>query len=714
MQGKQSLDGVQRIGGLSVASDSLSSRQPAQASGPSAAAPPPTSTSSQQKHAKHGRAIPLWLWFLALVVLVLLAGAGFVLFRSNTPTEVRADTLPISNIPLGELTSASSLNGSENLQINGQLQVSDSLLLAPRLQPSDPLGGELYFDTDSKRLTYYDGEGFVQLGNSSNTTNIINNTTNTTNNNSVANVTNISNTPQNGVALQSAAPGAPQTGNFNVAGTGTVGTLVANTIQGTGSGDFSVITPNSSSISNTMSIKTGDSSTSAAGNLTIDTGSSIIDGDIIAHKTFETGTDNMLSWFTTNITRSTAQAHTGSYSLAETGTAPNWGVIELLPGTPVVPGHQYYFSIWVRADTVPRTIGASVAWVGASNPVPLNSITDSNSEWREITGLATAPAGATSAYFRLQGVAATGETHYFDDITITDLSSSSNIATLDIGADNAKQITLGNLTQIGATSIFGGSGINLNSGAATTTLTAGVFNATAGANSTIQTTGGALTLTSAETATWGIATSNSGTGGDLTLKAGNGSAGGTNDGGDLILQGGRANAGGLNGSVVVRPLTDSNDAFQLQNSASTPLFIADTADMKLSVTGTDSAFATLALTDSHFRSTQTTPPTISVPANCGTAPTAVITPGSTDSAGSLTITTGTGGTSASCDVTITFHRPYGSAPKSILVVGKTSATSAARQPYIASETAASFTMSFANSAGGADSTPYIYSYWVIE
>ena len=208
--------------------------------------------------------------------------------------------------------------------------------------------------------------------------------------------------------------------------------------------------------------------------------------------------------------------------------------------------------------------------------------------------------------------------------------------------------------------------------------------------------------------------SNSGTGGDLTLKAGNGSAGGTNDGGDLILQGGRANAGGLNGSVVVRPLTDSNDAFQLQNSASTPLFIADTADMKLSVTGTDSAFATLALTDSHFRSTQTTPPTISVPANCGTAPTAVITPGSTDSAGSLTITTGTGGTSASCDVTITFHRPYGSAPKSILVVGKTSATSAARQPYIASETAASFTMSFANSAGGADSTPYIYSYWVIE
>lgn len=715
MQGKQSLDGVRRVGGLSVASDGLSSRQltpPANISPPTLPVSQPKNT--PPKHTQRSR-VPLWLWLLALVVTVLIIGTSIFFLRTgNAPTELKADNVPITNLPLGDLVTNTPINSAENLQINGQLQVSDSLLLAPRLQPSDPLLGELYFDADSNRLAYYNGDEFIQLGGTSSTSN----TSNTTNlaNTTVANssVTNITTVAGGGVDLQSAVPGTPQTGNFNVSGTGTVGTLTANTVQGSGSGAFSVITPDSSGISSTMSIKTGDSSTTAAGNLTIDTGSSVIDGDIIAHKTFETGMDNMVSWFTTNLSRSTAQAHTGSYSLAETGTAPNWGVIELLPGTPVVPGHQYLFSIWVRADTVPRTIGASVAWVGASNPVPLNSITDSTSEWREITGLATAPAGATSAYFRIQGLAATGETHYFDDITITDLSSSSNIATLDIGADNAKQITIGNLTQIGSTSIFGGSGINLNSGAATTTLTAGSLNATAGANSTIQTSGGALTLTSAEATTWGVATSTSGTGGDLTLRAGNGSAGGANDGGDLVLQGGNASGGGVSGQVVVRPQADSTDIFQIQNSTSTPMFLADSTNMKLTVTGTNTTFASLVLNDSHFRSTQTTPPAISVPASCGASPSATITPGSTDAAGSFTITTGTGGTSASCDSTITFHRPYGTAPKSILVVGKSDAASAARQPYVANETASNFTVSFANGAGGADTTSYKFNYWVIE
>jgi len=714
MQGKQSLDGVRRIGGLSVASDGLSSRQltpPTNTLQPNLPVAPAQPHAPPPKPVRHSR-IPLWLWLLALAIIVFVVGAGIFFLRAgNAPTELKADTVPITNLPLGDLISTASVDSAKNLQINGQLQVSDSLLLAPRLQPSDPLQGELYFDADTNRLAYYNGEEFIQLGGTSGASNTTSITNTAAANTTVTNVTNVAG---GGVDLQAAAPGTPQTGNFNISGTGTVGILSANTVQGAGSGAFSVITPNSSGISNTMSIKTGDSSTTAAGNLTIDTGSSVIDGDVIAHKTFETGMDNMVSWFTTNLTRSTAQAHSGSYSLAETGTAPNWGVIELLPGTSVVPGHQYLFSIWVRADTVPRTIGASVAWVGASNPVPLNSITDSTSEWREITGLATAPAGATSAYFRIQGLAATGETHYFDDITITDLSSSSNIATLDIGADNAKQITIGNLTQIGSTSIFGGSGINLNSGAATTTITAGSLNATAGANSTIRTSGGALTLTSAESATWGVATSVSGVGGDLTLRAGNGSAGGANDGGDLILQGGNASGSGVNGQVVVRPQTDSTDIFQIQNSTSTPMFVADSTNMRLSVTGTNTTFATLVLNDSHFRSTQTTAPTIATPTNCGSAPSATLASGSTDSAGSFTVTTGTGSSSTSCDTTITFQHAYGSPPKSILVVGKTDAASAARQPYVINETTSSFTMSFANSAGGANATSYQFSYWVIE
>jgi hypothetical protein len=94
----------------------------------------------------------------------------------------------------------------------------------------------------------------------------------------------------------------------------------------------------------------------------------------------------------------------------------------------------------------------------------------------------------------------------------------------------------------------------------------------------------------------------------------------------------------------VKSQSDAIDAFQIQNSAGTALLVADTTAMKISVTGTTTTFASLTLTNAHFASTQTNPPTIGTPTNCGTTPSAVVAAGSTDTAGSFTITTGTGGT----------------------------------------------------------------------
>ena len=171
-------------------------------------------------------------------------------------------------------------------------------------------------------------------------------------------------------------------------------------------------------------------------------------------------------------------------------------------------------------------------------------------------------------------------------------------------------------------------------------------------------------------------------------------------------------AAALNNTVTNK--VTSPTAFRVQNASSVDLFVADTTNRVITVKGVDATYASLTLQDAHFKSSQTTAPTIATPANCGTTPTATVTTNSTDSAGSFTITTGTGGTSSTCDATITFRRAYGTAPKSIIVIGKSTAPAAQRGIYVSTATTAGFTVSFANSTGGADNTAYSFSYWVIE
>jgi hypothetical protein len=285
---------------------------------------------------------------------------------------------------------------------------------------------------------------------------------------------------------------------------------------------------------------------------------------------------------------------------------------------------------------------------------------------------------------------------------------------LNLGNTNAQIVNIGNMSQIGATTIRGGSGVDIQSGQSGINLNGGAVTITGSAASTLSTSGGALTINSAATASWGVSTASSGVGGNLTLHAGNGGTGGANNGGDLVLQGGNQSGGGIGGSVVVKPQADSAQAFQIQNSTGTQLLVADTTSMKISVKGTPTTFASLALADAHFASTQTNPPTIGTPTNCGATPTAAVTAGSTDTAGSFTVTTGTGGTSSTCDTIFTFNKAYGAAPKSIIVVGKTDAASAARQAYVVSSNATTFTLSFGNSAAGANSTAYSFNYWIVE
>lgn len=679
---------------------------------------------------KKSTAALLKLSLIGLVALLIFAGIIFLFFnRRATTALLQADNFNETHLSLKEIESDTLLN-DPSLKIRGQLEVGGSLTLAPSGQPKSPVSGQLYFDKDRKQMQYYDGAQFVLLQGGTGSTVNVSNVSTGDSITSVFNTTSSDLTVTGTLGHLAVFTGTNSLGdsliqqsgaNLQVATSGihavTVGSNLgssATTIQG-GSGNLAITTGSSDAITGSISITTGNSSTSASGNISIDSGSGVIDGEVIENKTFEGGLDSMQDWFSTSLSTTTAQAHSGSQSLEVTPSSTFWGIIEILPGTTVTPGHQYHFSIWVRAATTPRTIGASIVWQGAGTTTSFTSIVDSSSGWTEMTLTAPAPAGATSVVFRAQSsTGAAGDIHYFDDMSITDLSSGSAISALDLGSTNAKIVTIGNLNQIGATTIRGGSGINIQSGAASTVINGGALSLTGNAASSLTTTGGTLTITSATAATWGVGTAPSGIGGDLTLRAGQGGDDGNNDGGDLILQGGARNGTGTPGSVIVKPPTDISDAFRIQNSAGTSFLVADSINKKISITGTSTSFATLELDNAHFSSTQTTPPTISTPLNCGTAPTAAITAGSTDTAGSFSITTGSGGTSAGCDATVTFNGAYTTAPKSIIVVGRTDAASAARQAYVSNSSTAGFTTNFGVSAGGANGTTYSFSYWVVE
>src|SRR5262249_3543623 len=69
---------------------------------------------------------------------------------------------------------------------------------------------------------------------------------------------------------------------------------------------------------------------------------------------------------------------------------------------------------------------------------------------------------------------------------------------------------------------------------------------------------------------------------------------------------------GTNSGVLFKNTSDSTTAFEVQNTATTPLFTADTQGMVITVAGTPSSFATLSLSNAHIKSSQTTAPTIAL------------------------------------------------------------------------------------------------------
>lgn len=181
-------------------------------------------------------------WVGLIVAILLLVGGGLytIISRDSRGSQLQAGDFGVVKIPLSDLAAATSSSNAETLRVNGRLQVTDSIVLSPISQPSSALPGQLYFDQTSNELAYYNGKQFVYLnGNAapSNITNILGGTGS------------IASAPS--VQLQAGSPGVQQTGNFNVSGTGQVGTLRTTVIDSNGSTLY--VNPLASSATNTQS-----------------------------------------------------------------------------------------------------------------------------------------------------------------------------------------------------------------------------------------------------------------------------------------------------------------------------------------------------------------------------------------------------------------------------------------------------------------------------
>lgn len=535
--------------------------------------------------------------------------------QSNGSALIKSQVIPLNDLGLQPLSALPQTNA---LTVNGDVDVTGSVLLSPTTPPpSGAVAGQLYFDSVKNQVGYYNGTSFVYLqGGSAAVTN------NVTNLNNVTNVTDaITNqyittgiTAINGTAGSLAMFDGiggltesliSQTGNNLNTGTGvenvTIGSNsgASTTVVQGGTGNVAINTGDTTGSSGSITIQSGASSTTAAGNVTIDTGGSIISGTVVADKTFEDGVDNMVDTTygdNSSVTQSSAEARNGTHSLAIAvggNFFPSWSVGD--GGTnppykiPVTPGHTYAFTAWVRAATNSDSITATIIWSsdgygggGEVSQQDIGTVTDITTGWKQVAGVLTAPVGAylTGFYFSSGNATSVGEVHYFDDLTVTDLSSSTSDAALNLGATNAQIITIGNSGMLAPTTIYGG-GVNINGGTGFVNVSGSNLNATSG-GATYSTTSGALDITAATSSTWKVGGSNF-AGGNLNIQAGN--AGSNDNGGNLILSGGVGAGTGTAGGVVILPQQDSTAAFQIQNSQSTPLLTADTKNQVLTSSG---------------------------------------------------------------------------------------------------------------------------------
>lgn len=115
--------------------------------------------------------LTVWTAIAAILVILFIALVGYVLIKSqNRSSNVGSSQLPqkkndFSVVGLDQLN----LGQIGQIDINGALTINGAVVIKPSAQPASPLSGQLYYDSESNQLAYYDGSQFLNLSTSANT-----------------------------------------------------------------------------------------------------------------------------------------------------------------------------------------------------------------------------------------------------------------------------------------------------------------------------------------------------------------------------------------------------------------------------------------------------------------------------------------------------------------------------------------------------------------
>ena len=179
--------------------------------------------------------------------------------------------------------------------------------------------------------------------------------------------------------------------------------------------------------------------------------------------------------------------------------------------------------------------------------------------------------------------------------------------------------------------------------------------------------------------------------------------------GGLSVAGATTLSGTLTASstALFKNASDSNNAFQIQNSSSVALFTADTSATKIVIRTLDISYN---LTVNGHIITGGSTPTIAANAAACTSPTVSVS--GTDTAGSITVTTGTGCAGGGQLATVTFAGAFGATPKIVLTPASAAAAGLNAYQDDASLTTGAFSVGVVGTP--ADTTTYKWHYYALQ
>jgi hypothetical protein len=167
--------GEQSLQDINIASEPLDTGTEALSLDPSTLGKPPPDGYAAEGLKSRNPFAKIKMFKRADVVVVLLLVVGMTALLINAQVNKNKQKAAVSNVTVQYGTQHIPLNGflvdqaggisfgPSDVTINGLLNVTDSMVLAPSVQPNAPTSGQLYFDQNTNQMAYYNGTKFIAI-----------------------------------------------------------------------------------------------------------------------------------------------------------------------------------------------------------------------------------------------------------------------------------------------------------------------------------------------------------------------------------------------------------------------------------------------------------------------------------------------------------------------------------------------------------------------